>query len=252
MSRIKLSATVVTKNEEDKIADCLDSLSFVDEIVVVDSGSDDQTVEIAKAKGGKVIYHKWDGYIEQKNFALQNVTGDWVLNLDADERVSAQLRDEILKALQNPKADGYDIPRRAYYINRWIRHCGWYPARKMRLFKRGKGRWGGENPHDKVFIKGKCENLKGDIYHLSFDDISDHINTIQNFTEIGADEKLAKGKKGVWFSIALRPPATFIKMYFLNLGFLDGAPGFIVSALSSYHVFCKYIKMWEKIRPGYY
>lgn len=246
--RIRLSAAVITKDEEDKIGDCLDSLSFTDEIVVVDSGSTDRTVEIARAKGAKVVHNDWEGHIQQKNFAIVQTRGEWVLSVDADERVSARLRAEILKKLENPDADGYAVPRLVYYINRWIRHCGWYPARKTRLFRRDKGRWTGENPHDRLDVDGKVKNLDGDLYHLSFDNISDHLRTIDRFTEIAARERVAKGARAGLFAIALRPPATFIKMYFLKLGFLDGVPGLIVSALSAYHVFCKYMRISEMNR----
>ncbi|VAX25317.1 hypothetical protein MNBD_NITROSPINAE02-663 [hydrothermal vent metagenome] len=246
MPAIKLSAAIITKNEEDKIADCIDSLSFADEIVVIDSGSTDKTVEIARSKGAKVIFNQWPGHIEQKNFAIGQTSGRWALSLDADERVSGKLREEIIAKLANPSAQGFAIPRLVYYINRWIRHCGWYPARKIRLFERDKGRWGGENPHDKIILRGKQEDLKGDLYHLSFDDISEHLRTINFFTDVAAKERADKGQTAGLGSIVFRPPATFIKMFLLNLGFLDGVPGFIVSTLSSYHVFCKYVKIWEK------
>ena len=248
MTRTRLSAAIITKNEEEKIGRCIDSLSFVDEIVVVDSGSDDRTTRIAESKGAKVVYNPWEGHIQQKNFAIGQTRGEWILSLDADEIVSPRLRDEISRVMESPKADGYAIPRLVYYINRWIYHCGWYPARKVRLFRRGKGRWGGENPHDRIMLDGLCEKLDGDLYHLSFDNVSDHLKTINSFTDIAADERVAKSKKAGLFSIAARPAATFVKMYFLKLGFLDGVPGLIVSGLSSYHVFCKYVKIWERTR----
>jgi len=246
MTLVKLSAAIITKNEEDKIGDCIDSLSFADEIVVVDSGSTDRTVEIAKSKGARVVFHEWPGHIQQKNYAIDQTTGEWILSLDADERVSPELKLEIIEILKNPKADGYAIPRLVYYINRWIRHCGWYPARKVRLFRRDKGRWGGENPHDRVFMTGPVEKLNGDIYHLSFDDISEHFRTINSFTGIAAKERGDKKLFAPWLAMVLRSKFTFFKMYFLKLGFLDGAPGLIISALSAYHVFCKYVKIWER------
>ncbi len=240
---IKLSAAVIAKNEEDKIGDCLDSLSFCDEIVVVDSGSTDATAKIAESKGARVTFHEWEGHVGQKNFALDQTNGAWVLSLDADERVSDELRVEIMTQMKRPTADGYAIPRLVYYINRWIKRCGWYPARKIRLFKKGKGHWVGENPHDRIELDGRVENLSGDLIHLSFDSISEHLQTIDSFTEIAAKEVVADGKTAGYFSILLRPPVTFIKMYFLKLGFLDGIPGLIASSLSAYHVFCKYIKI---------
>jgi len=246
MPEIRLSAAVIAKNEEEKIGRCIDSLSFADEIIVVDSGSQDRTVEIARSRGAQVVFHEWEGHIQQKNFAIDQTRGEWVLSLDADEIVSPELREEILKAINDPAVDGYAIPRLVYYINRWIFHSGWYPARKVRLFRRGKGRWGGENPHDRITLEGREGTLKGDMYHLSFDDISDHLKTINSFTDIAAEERAAKSDKSSWLAIVTRPPATFLKMYLLKLGFLDGVPGFIVASLSAYHVFCKYVKIWEK------
>lgn len=245
MRRYKLSAAIITKNEEDKIAGCIDSLSFADEIVVVDSGSTDRTVQMAVASGARVVHNDWPGHVGQKNFALDQTTGDWTISLDADERVSKKLREEILATLENPKADGYAIPRLVYYINRWIRHCGWYPARKTRLMRKGAGRWGGENPHDRLFVAGRVDAMRGDIHHLSFDDVSEHLRTINSFTDIAARERVAKNATAGYLSMTLRPVGTFLKMYFIKLGFLDGIPGLIISALSAYHVFCKYVKIRE-------
>jgi len=245
---VKLSAVVVCLNEEDKISDCLESLSFVDDIVVVDSGSTDKTLEICRAKGARVFHNEWKGYIEQKNFALAKVDSEWVLSLDADERISAGLRAEILAEIENPRADGYQIPRLAYYINRWIYRCGWFPDRKMRLFRRTLGRWIGENPHDKISVgDGKVADMEGIIYHLSFDDIASHVRTLNDFSTIGARERLKKGKRSGMIFVITRPLFTFIKMYVVRLGFLEGAPGFILSALSAYHVFSKYWKIMEMI-----
>ena len=241
-----IAAIVVALNEEDKIADCLDSLSFVNDIIVVDSGSTDRTVEICKAKGARVFHNEWKGYIEQKNFALGLADHEWTLSLDADERVSAALRREIIEEMKNPKADGYKIPRLAYYINRWIYHCGWFPDRKLRLFRRNMGRWTGENPHDRVeVITGNTAVMKGIIYHLSFEDVAAHVRTLNDFSTIGAVERLKKGKRSGVFSAAFRPFFTFTKMYILKMGFMDGIPGFIVSGLSAYHVFSKYWKVME-------
>ncbi len=246
MSQPWLSAAIIALNEEEKIGDCIDSLSFSDEIVVVDSGSTDGTKRIVEEKGATFLYHPWQGHIGQKNRAIDSTCGQWILSLDADERISGKLRSEILDVMQNDQsADAYAIPRVVYYINRWVKHCGWYPARKVRLFTRGSGRWGGENPHDRIMTTGRVENLRGDIYHLSFDTVSDHLSTINSFTSIAAKERLAKGQKVGLFSILIRPPATFFKMFFLRGGFLDGVPGLVISLLSAYHVFCKYVKISE-------
>ncbi len=245
---VRLSGAVICLNEEEKIADCLDSLTFCDEVVVVDSGSADATVAIAKAKGAVVIHNDWPGHIEQKNVAIDRTSGDWVLSIDADERVSPALRDEIVATLADPTADAYAIPRLVWYANRWIRHGGWYPARKVRLFRRDAGRWGGENPHDRIFVEGTTAHLNNDLYHLSFDNVSDHLRTIDSFTRIAAKERLEKGMTASPVDLYLRPPATFVKMYIAKAGFLDGAAGFVIASLSAWHVYNKYARMREE-RP---
>ena len=242
---IKLSATVIAKNEEVKIGDCLDSLAFCDEVIVVDSGSTDRTREIATEKGVKVIERAWVSYADQKNFANDQAKGGWVLCLDADERISKILREEIKATIKNPTANVFTMPRLVYYMNRWVGHSGWYPDRKHRLFRKSSARWSEEKVHERLLYDGRAKNLSGDIYHLSFDDISAHLETINNFTDLAAIDRQGEKTRVGWFSILFRPPATFIKMYFLKLGFLDGVAGFIISTLSSYHVFCKYVKISE-------
>ena len=239
----KISAAVITFNEEEKIADCLKSLSFADEFVVVDSHSTDKTREIALAMGAKVIERDWPGHVAQKNFALSAADGEWVISLDADERVSGKLRSEMARVMENPRADGYAMPRRVFYINRWIRHCGWYPARKVRLVKKAKARWEGADPHDALAVEGTVEKLAGDIYHLSFDSIYDHLKTVDHFTRVGAQEALRAGKRSSPLDVTIRPLFTFAKMYLLKLGFLDGWPGLIVCVFSAFHTFTKYDRL---------
>jgi glycosyltransferase involved in cell wall biosynthesis len=242
-SRVTLSAAVIAFNEEDKISDCLKSLSFTDKIVVVDSHSSDRTREIAESLGARVIERDWPGHVAQKNFALSQAAGEWVICLDADERVSQKLRREIAKVLENPQCSGFSMPRRVFYINRWINHCGWYPAPKLRLVKKSSARWGGADPHDTLMVDGKERKLSGDIYHLSFDSIHDHLKTIDYFTRVGAEEAHRAGKRANILDITLRPLFTFFKMYLLKLGFLDGVPGLIVCVLSAFHTFTKYDRL---------
>ena len=242
---IGVSAAVIAFNEEEKIEDCLKSLSWVDEIIVVDSHSTDRTREIASSFGAKVIERDWPGNIRQKNFALENCTNEWVISLDADERVSGKLKSEILDMISNPDADGYAMPRKVYYINRWITRCGWYPAPKVRFVKKAKAKWGGVDPHDTLFVSGKVGSFKGDIYHLSFDSVYDHFKTIDNFTRVGAIEAHKKGKRAGFLDVTLRPAFTFFKMYILKLGFLDGVPGFIATVLSAFHTFSKYDRLFD-------
>lgn len=230
-------------NEERKIPDCLKSLAWVDEVVLVDSHSADRTRELAAAAGAKVIERDWPGHIKQKNFALEACTHGWVISLDADERVSAALRADIARELENPRADGYAMPRKVFYINRWIRHCGWYPAPKVRLVKKEKARWGGVDPHDTLTVEGPVRMLRGDLYHLSFDTIHAHFRTIDSFTRVGAREAFGMGKRAGLIDLTLRPFFTFFKMYVLKAGFLDGVAGLIVCVLSAFHTFTKYDRL---------
>ncbi len=245
----KISACIISFNEEKKIEDCLKSLvPLVDEIIVIDSESTDRTVEIAKKYTDKVINQPFLGYLEQKNFAVDAATHDWVLALDCDERVSPELCDQIAAIKEDlGELDAYKMPRKTFYIYRWINHC-WYPDAKVRLFDRRKARWGGVNPHDRIEVEtDKIGWLGGDLYHYSFDTVSDHLNTIDRFTKIGADELLARGKKvgvltpinhGFW---------TFIKVYFIKQGFRDGFAGFLIAVLSFTHAFVKYSRAWIEL-----
>lgn len=246
----KLSVTIITYNEEENIRDCLESVKWADEIVVLDSFSTDKTVEICREYTDKIYQNKWCGFVEQKNFALDKASHNWILSIDADERISDKLTAEIKKLLltDGPGFNGYYIPRKAFYIDRWILHCGWYPDYKIRLFRKDKGRWEGKEGtaiHESVKTDGMTGYLKGELLHYSFKDISSHIKTINNYTSISATENFKKGKSEGILSMLLRPPFNFFKMYILKRGFLDGIPGFIVSVLSSFHVFIKYAKMWE-------
>ncbi|GAB4354064.1 MAG: glycosyltransferase family 2 protein [Gammaproteobacteria bacterium] len=242
----EISACIISYNEEKKIEACLQSLvDLVDEIVVVDSQSQDRTVEIARRYTDRVIEQPFLGYVEQKNFAVDQASHDWILALDCDERVSPELRKSIMEIKGViDRFDAYKIARRTFYVYRWINHC-WYPDAKIRLFNRRKARWGGVNPHDRVEVsEGKTGWLDGDILHYSFDSISDHLDTIDRFTEIGAQELLARGRKVGILTPLTHGSWTFIKVYFLKRGFLDGFAGFVVAVLSFTHAFVKYSKAW--------
>jgi glycosyltransferase involved in cell wall biosynthesis len=238
-------------NEEDNIAECLRSADFAAEWIVIDSHSTDATRERAAALGARVIERDWPGHVEQKNFAIGEAVNDWVLCLDADERVSPELRASILAALERADLpDGFEMARRTWYLGRWIRRGGWYPDRKLRLFRRGKGRWGGTNPHDHVRVEGRVERLDGDLLHYSYRSISDHLRTIDSFTTIAAREKHAAGRRAGLADVTLRPFGKFLRMYVLKLGFLEGFAGFAVAATGSFYVFLKYAKLRELSRPG--
>jgi glycosyltransferase involved in cell wall biosynthesis len=233
-------------DEEDHIADCLRSADFADERIVVDSHSKDRTREVAASLGAKVVERDWPGHVQQKNFALSQASHDWVLCLDADERVSPELKASILAAMASPVLPcGFECARRTWYLGRWIRRGGWYPDRKIRLFRRSEGGWTGVNPHDRVEVRGRVERLDGDLLHFSYDSISDHLRTIDSFTTIAAREKHAAGARAGISGLLLHPLGKFLRMYVLKAGFLDGFPGFAVAVSGAYYVFLKYAKLRE-------
>ena len=240
---------MITLNEEDRLEACLDSASFADEVVVVDSGSGDRTREIAEGRGARVVTHPFDGHVEQKNRAVDQAKSDWVLCLDADERLSPELREEIAAALgREDLPDAFSMPRRTFYLGRWIDHGGWYPDRKVRLFRRDRARWGGVNPHDRVGVDGRVVELRGDIHHYSYRSISDHLRQIDLFTTIAAKEKRRAGAEFRLFRLIFNPIGKVLRMYVLKAGFLDGLAGFVVAVLGGYYVFLKYAKLWESER----
>jgi len=238
------------RDEVDKIRDCLVSLRFCDEIVVVDSGSTDGTLEICRELADRVVEHEWLGYVGQQNLALSLARGEWVLSIDADERVTPELAAEIQAVLtEGPSVAGFWIPRRVHYLGRWINHSGWYPAPRLRLFRRGQGRWEGGH-HLYAVVEGPTGSLRGDIVHYTYDDIADHVRTLNSFSTALALEHRARGRRFSWLGLVFRPPLEFLKKYVLLRGFLDGAPGFYVAAISAFSVFLKIAKLWEVERVG--
>lgn len=241
----KISACIISYNEENKIEDCLKSLEgVVDEIIVVDSLSTDKTKDIVRKYTDKIYDQKFLGHVEQKNLAVEKASYDWILSLDCDERLTDELKNSILKIKNNlDDADVYRVARRTFYVYRWLNHC-WYPDFKVRLFNRKSAKWGGTNPHDRVEVAGdNIITLKGDMEHYSFNSISEHIKTIDSFTEIGAQEILKKNKSVSIISPFTHGIWTFIKLYFLKRGFLDGFAGIVVAVLSGMHAFVKYSKV---------
>jgi glycosyltransferase involved in cell wall biosynthesis len=246
---VKISAVVITLNEEKNIGRCLDSVRQVaDEIIVVDSYSTDQTRDICRGRGVHFVQHAFEGHIEQKNYAVSCAAHDRVLSLDADEALSEELVQSILTVKQNWRHDGYSFNRLTNYCGKWIRHSGWYPDTKLRLWDRRKGQWGGINPHDRVTLEGgsRVAHLAGDLHHWSYHTIRDHIDTINSFSEIAARAAHAAGKQSnLVLDIVLNPLLTFFKKYFLKLGILDGYPGFLIAVHTAYGKFLKYIKLRE-------
>ncbi|MGD8296500.1 MAG: glycosyltransferase family 2 protein [Desulfobacterales bacterium] len=246
---VRLSAVIITYNEENNIGRCLDSIrEVVDEIVVVDSFSTDATQKICLGHNIKFLQHPFEGHIEQKNYAVSCAGSDYVLSLDADEALSETLKRSILAAKQNWRCDGHDVNRLTNYCGRWIRHSGWYPDTKLRLWDKRKGRWGGVNPHDRVIMDDHCRicHLAGDLYHYSYHTITDHIEQINRFSGIAARAAFVDGRNAnLVLDIVLNPLLTFFKKYFLKLGILDGYPGFMIAIHSAYGKFLKYIKLRE-------
>lgn len=243
---IKISAAIITFNEEKNIKRCIDSLDFVDEIVVVDSLSSDATTTIAKEMGAKVIEQKFLGHIAQKQLAVDNCSYDWILSLDADEEVSLELKQSIQNLLKTEfEHDAYAVNRISFHLGRWIKHGGWYPDRKTRLFNKNKAHWGGYNPHDKVIVEGTIGKLKGDLKHYVFKDLRHNIDTNNSYSSIMADDLNKSGKSLSYTKFFLKPVGKFLETYIYKRGFLDGMPGFIIAIGASYSMFLKFAKLWE-------
>ena len=240
---MKISATIITFNEERNVARAIESLRCCDEIVVVDSGSTDRTVEIASKLGARVVESPWRGYAGQKNFASEMASHDWILSLDADESLSEALEAEIWQIKKNgPEFDAYTMPRLAQYLGRWILHSGWYPDRKVRLFDRGRARWVGQRVHESVVVDGRVGHLKSNILHFTCNSLSEHLKTMDRYTTLAA-EQLIEEKAGVgWAELVLDPPWTFFKTYILKQGFLDGMEGLTIAYMAALYNFLKYAK----------
>jgi glycosyltransferase involved in cell wall biosynthesis len=240
---MKLSVVIITFNEERNIGRCLDSLAGVaDEVVVVDSFSTDDTAEICRAKGARFFQHPFEGHIEQKNWALKQASHFHVLSLDADEALSEKLRESVFLAKKNWNCDGYTMNRLTNYCGQWIRHSGWYPDRKLRLFDRRKGHWGGQNPHDRVEMQpgSTTTPLDGDLLHYSYYTVNEHIERTRKYADIAARAMHARGKRATWLHLIFSPLVKFLKSYFLKLGFLDGRAGWTICKISAWESYLRY------------
>ncbi|MGB8953579.1 MAG: glycosyltransferase family 2 protein [Candidatus Aminicenantales bacterium] len=249
---MKISVVLITYNEEKRLEAALQSVAGIaSEIVVVDSCSSDKTVKAAKKYTDRVFERKWTNYADQKNFANSRATCPWILSLDADERVSPELRRELLELKESePSCSGFSIPRQVFYLGRWIRHSGWYPDRKVRLFRKDLAFWEGEYIHENLVVTGKVEKLRGTIHHYTYRNIHEHLARINHFSDLGAQKLYAQKKKCRWYHLILLPFFRFAKSYFLKLGFLDGFAGLVVSVLNSYAVFTRYAKLKEIWKRG--
>lgn len=242
----RLSVAIITYNEEEEIKDCLESVKWADEIVVVDSFSTDKTLDICRQYTNKVFQHEWSGYSNQKNYAINVTTNPWILILDADERVSERLTKEIKEILDKDLGvDGYYIPRKSYFLGRWIRYGGWYPDYSIRLFRKDKGRFEQREVHESVRINGKTAKLKNHLEHYTYRNLSEYIQRMDRYSTLAAMEMVGEGRRSGPRNILFRPILTFFRMYILKQGFREGIYGLLLAVLYSYYTFLKYVKLWE-------
>jgi glycosyltransferase involved in cell wall biosynthesis len=240
---VKISATIITYNEERNIARAIESLRCADEIIVMDSSSSDRTVEIAEKLGAKVIDSPWPGYAKQKNLAAERACHDWILSIDADESLSEALEAEIWSIKKNgPQFDAYTMPRLAKYLGRWIRHSGWHPDRKIRLYNRHKATWEGDFVHETVRVHGRLGHLESNLLHFTCDSLSEHLKTMDRYTTLAAEQLLGSKQTVTWGRLLFEPPWTFFRTYFLQLGFLDGVEGLAIANMAALYNFVKYAK----------
>ncbi|MGB2765286.1 MAG: glycosyltransferase family 2 protein [Candidatus Aminicenantaceae bacterium] len=249
---VDISVVIITYNEEKRLEPALKSVEgLASEIIIVDSFSNDNTVRIAKKYTKKVYQRKWTNFADQKNFANGFVSFPWILSLDADERVSPELQDEILKIKkEEPDCAGFLMPRQVFYLGKWIRHSGWYPDRKIRLFLKDKARWEGEYVHERLIIEGKIQKLENSIHHFTYRNISEHLSRINKFSDLGAQKLYTQKSKCRWYHLVFMPFFRFAKSFIFRAGFLDGYAGFIISVLHGYAIFARYAKLREIWKKG--
>jgi glycosyltransferase involved in cell wall biosynthesis len=241
----KLTATIITRDEAAHIEACLASVAFADEILVIDSGSTDGTADLARAKGARVVVRDWPGYSAQKNFAASEAAHDWILSVDADERVSPELKAEIQSTLATDPANaGYRVPRVTFHLGRWIRTTDWYPDCQLRLYDRRRAEWNGRRVHESVSARGPVGQLRRDLQHYAYRDISHHHQTMDRYTTLAAEQLASEGRDASLTDLLVHPPAAFLRNYVLKRGFMDGAPGAIISAMNAHYVLLKYAKLW--------
>jgi len=244
---MKISATVITLNEQRHIRQCLESLrGIADEMIVVDSGSQDTTLEIASQFGAKTFVREWTNYAEQKNFASSLAQYEWILSLDADESLSSSLRQDILQAKQNgTEGVAFEFPRKAFYLGRWIEHSGWYPDHKIRLYLKKKAQWEGRFVHEALHVDGPVVRLRGDLLHYSCESISEHLRSLDRYTTLAAEDLWHRRKRSHSTDLLVSPLTAFVKTYWLKQGFKDGMQGFVIACFAGYYNFVKHAKLWE-------
>ncbi len=242
----RISATIITLNEAEHLAAAIDSVAWVHEVIVVDAGSTDQTVEIAAARGARVETRAWTGYVDQKNYAASLAANDWILSIDADERVPQPLAEEIQATVLDESGEAaFRLPRVTFHLGRWIRTTDFYPDYQTRLYDRRRARWQGMHVHESVHTDGQRGQLVNELEHHSFRDLADQIDRINRYSTLSARQMLESGVRSSAFHLLVHPPAAFIRNYILRRGFADGTAGLIISLMNSYGVFLKFAKLWE-------
>ena len=240
----KLSVTIITKNEASDIAEALESVAWADERIVVDSCSTDDTAAIATSHGARVVSHEWPGYVAQKNYAASLARNDWILSLDADERVTPELAHEIQQTLaQGPASRGYWMPRVTFHLGRWIRTTDWYPDDQLRLYDRRAAEWTGRYVHEGVKVRGAVGRLHGELQHYAYRDISEHLETIDHYTTLAARQMFEQGRRATSLDLALQPAFAFFRNFILKRGFLDGSVGLTISRMNAHYVGLKFRKL---------
>jgi glycosyltransferase involved in cell wall biosynthesis len=242
----KLTVTVITHNEAESLAGALESVRWADETIVVDSESTDDTVAIARRFTDRVVVRPWRGYIDQKNYAASLASHEWVLSIDADERVTPELAAEVREQLTaSPQHSGYDIPRVTWHLGKWIRTTDWYPDHQLRLYDRRAAKWAGRYVHEQVVVHGSTGRLRNELQHFPYRDIAEHVETIDRYTTFAARQMHESGQRASLIQTAVHPPLAFLRNFVLKGGFRDGTTGFIISAMNAYYVFVKFAKLWE-------
>jgi len=242
----RISAFIICCNEERNIRRCLESLRWCDEIVVVDSGSTDGTLAICREFTDQIFERPWPGFVAQKRYALEQCRGEWVLNLDADEEVSPELREEIVGLLAaGTQRSGFYLNRVVFYLGRWWRRGGWYPEYRLRLCRRTATTWGGADPHEKAEVRGETARLTAELRHYTYTDMTHQIRSLNNFSQTAAKTLYARGEKWTLARMLARPVIRFFKFFVVKRGYREGMPGFIVAVLEAHYVFLKYAKVWE-------
>jgi glycosyltransferase involved in cell wall biosynthesis len=242
-----VSVVVITHNEERMIGDCLSGVQWADDIIVVDAESKDRTVRIAEKYTSRIFRKKWEGYVAAKQFGVEQAVHEWILWLDADERISEDLASEIQRVITDSPDEyaGYEVARRAFFLGKWIRHCGWYPGYVLRLFKKGSVRFSQSRVHEKIESVTRVGRLKNDLFHYTDENLFHYFFKLNRYTSLAADDLNEAGYRFKYTDMLIRPAFIFFKMFVLKRGFLDGKHGLILSALSSAYVSCKYSKIWE-------